>query len=132
MTSYLAESADYKVYALYENVYLKRKATSPTPDGYAEEDECIAWHYGDPAAALIMPDGKHIIVAGCGLSVYNVEHRREIQLMAEPGAVTWTNGLHQDGSDDSRYEFRFVAYNAANQMRVFRLSLLTQLIEQLD
>ena len=132
MINYLAESAAYKVYAIYESVYLKEKPTSDTQDGFSEADQFIAWHYGDPTSAIVLPTGKHIIVAGCGLSLYDTERREEAHILDEPDKILWTNALHQDSLDDMNCEFRFVAFNKDDVMRVFKMNVSTRKIEQLD
>ena len=63
---YLAENDTYKVYSLCESVYLKTKKNSQNLSEFEERDLFIAWHYGDPAAAVLLYSGNHVVVAGCG------------------------------------------------------------------
>jgi hypothetical protein len=132
MINYLTESAVYKVYALYESVYLKHKPSSLIKDDYDPADKFIACHYGDPTSALITSLDRHIIVSGCGLSIYSTEHDYAEHILDEPDSRWWTDALHKGMSDDGSCEFRFVSFNEADRLRVFRMNLLTRQIEQLD
>lgn len=123
--AYLAVDAKYEVYSVDESVYLKHKS-KPYKD-----DVFMTWHYGNPTSGLIMGCGKRIIIAGCGLSIYNIEQNQEMRISNEPDSILWTNGLHQDEFDDDEREFRFVALNTSNQWRVFRMNIITHLIEEL-
>lgn len=123
MIKFLAENVAFKVYALYENVYLKAKARSSKPDDFEETDLFVTYHYGQPTSAIIL-DG-HIIVAGCGITIFDTSTQQEITLFAEADNSKWTNALHQDTLDEP-WEFRYVSYTDADQIRVFKMNVLTQ------
>lgn len=93
MISFLAEDARYKVYALYESVYLKLKSSSRNQNDYEKQDLFIGCHCGDPSAAIILP--SYIIVAGCGLTIFDLEKQEKTSFFNEPDSVVWTNGLYQ-------------------------------------
>jgi hypothetical protein len=122
---YLAENDTYKVYSLYESVYLKTKATSRNLSAAEEWDLNIAWHYGDPAAAILLYSGNHVVVAGCGITVYTIKQQREVTLFDAPDNIWWTDGLHQDGADEPT-ECRFVSSHENGSLRVFKLNVVTK------
>jgi len=129
MISFLAEDASCKVYALYENTYLKLKSHSSNQNDYEKQDLLICCHYGDPSAAIILPG--YIIVAGCGLTIFDLEKQEETSFFNEPDSIVWTNGLYQDGMD-SPLEFRYVALTDNEKLRVFKMNALTKEVMQLD
>lgn len=129
MISFLAEDTRYKVYALYESVYLKLKSSSCNQNNYEKQDLLIACHYGDPSAAIIIPG--YIIVAGCGLTIFDLEKQEETTYFDKPDSISWTNGLYQDGMD-SPLEFRYVALTDNEKLRVFKMNALTKEVTQLD
>ncbi len=129
MIRFLAEDASYKVYALYESVYLKLKSSSRNQNDYEKQDLLIGCHYGDPSAAIILPG--YIIVAGCGLTIFDLEKQEESTFFDEPDSIVWTNGLYQDGMD-SPLEFRYVAFTDNEKLRVFKMNALTKAVTQLD
>lgn len=132
MIRFLAENEEYKVYSLYENVYLKNKQTSNNLVGYEERDFLIADHYGDPNTAIIMNSGKHIIVGGCGLTIYSIDSKVEKNLLDDPEDISWVHVVYQDGSDDQMNEFRFVSYFENDKLRVFKMNIESMEIEMLD
>jgi len=127
---FLAESVDYKVYAICESVYLKNKNTSKKQNDFCKEDIFITWHYGDPNDAIILASEKYIIVSGCGLTIYDIEKEIENHILEEPNNIVWTNGLHQDEMDDPNNEFRFIRYNDSNNLRVYKMNVKT--LEQIE
>jgi hypothetical protein len=129
MIRFLAEDASYKVYALYESVYLKLKGSSRNQNDYEKQDLLICCHYGDPSAAIILPG--YIIVAGCGLTIFDLEKQEEATFFNEPDSISWTNGLYQDGMD-SPLEFRYVTLTDDEKLRVFKMNALTKEVTQLD
>jgi len=80
---------------------------------------------------LILHDETHVIVSGCGLSIYTIESKKELHILNEPDKITWTNGLYEDGFDND-FEFRFVAANKEGQLRVFKMNVLTSGIVKLQ
>lgn len=91
MIRYLAESENFKVYSIYENVYLKNKTKTQFQNDFDNQDLLIAYHYGDPNDALILPNEKYIVVSGCGISIYDVENQVDNHILDDPGHVTWTS-----------------------------------------
>lgn len=65
MTKYLAESANYKITAEFETVFLQLKNES-------QRKIVIGDFYGDPACAIISRDEKYAVIAGYGLIIYNL------------------------------------------------------------
>jgi hypothetical protein len=124
MYNFLAESPNYKVYSHEDYVYLKKKSECRVLDEHDKTDILMSWVYGNPTSALIMHTEQYIVVAGCGLVIYDISNRLETQLLAKPDNITWTNALHQDEMDDSVLDFRYVAYSEANIPQVFKMNLL--------
>ena len=128
MISFLTENIIYKVYSIYESIYLKQKSTSSNENHFEETDILISVHYGDPNSAIFLYSGKHIIISGCGLSIYDIDKKKEIHILAEPDNIWWTNGLHQDDLDDVNTEFRFVSTFKENETRVYKMNISTMKI----
>lgn len=131
MIRFLAENIDYKIYSIYESVYLKTKKTSNNLDNFEESDLLITAHYGEPNNAIILNTNNHIIISGCGLSIYEISTNEEKHLLSESDNITWTNGVFQDELDDQILEFRFVAFNKTNDLRVFKMNIKTLKIIEL-
>jgi hypothetical protein len=131
MIRYLAENTDYKVYSIYENVYLKNKKTSNNFNDFEESDILITSHYGDPNNAIILHKNNYVIVSGCGLTIYDVGKNSEKNILAEPEEITWTNTVFQDETDDQIFEFRFVAFNKSDNLRIFKMNLETYEITEM-
>lgn len=129
MIQYLAESENFKVYSIYESVYLKNKLI---PAKLNDKDLFITHHYGDPNDALILPNEKFIVISGCGLSIYNVEDNTDNQVLCDADNITWTNGLHQDCQDDQNREVRYISINNKDQLRVFKIDLISTEITDLE
>lgn len=117
-----------------ENVYLRKKSNNASQDIYHKNDICITSHYGNPTCAIILYSGKHIIIAGCGLTIYDIENKLEKRILCEPDNIWWTNGLHQHPSpaENLNTEFRFISFNKDNKLRVFKLNIETNIIEEQD
>ena len=131
MIRFLAENIDYKVYSIYESVYLKTKKSSKNLDNFEESDTLIGVHYGEPNNAIILNSNNHIVVSGCGLSIYEISTKDEKHILSEPDNITWTNVVYQDELDNLQLEFRFVSFNKVNDLRVFKMNLKTQKIIEL-
>lgn len=132
MIQHLAESENFKVYSIYESVYLKNKLTSSKLNDFDDKDLFITHHYGDPNDALVLHNEKFIVISGCGLSIYNVENNNDNHILDGSDKITWTNGLHQDGQDDQNREVRFVSFNNKDQLRVFKIDLISTDITELE
>jgi hypothetical protein len=129
MINFLAENTVYKVYALEESVYLKQKNYCRKQDAYEVQDLLIGWHYGNPSSALIL--ASYVIIAGCGLTIFDLNKREESTFFDEPSSISWTNGLYQDEADDA-LEFRYVTLTKNQELRVFKMNALTKEVTQLD
>ena len=132
MDKVLAESRSYKVYAIADNVYLKKKAQCRTLNGFDEADIHIGWNYGTATAALILSSEEYVILSGCGITFFDIARALAIELLTDPSDINWTNALHQDEADDAHLEFRYVAYSRKNKLRVFRMHVLTKAVTLLD
>ena len=77
MEKFLAENNLYKVISLDESVYLRRKSKNSSQEIYHKDDLYITWIYGNPTCALFLYTGKHLIIAGCGLTIYDIENNQE-------------------------------------------------------
>lgn len=120
---FLTESENYKVYSIEENVYIKDKRLSQTHSVYEKQDEYVSCVYGNPTSAIILNKEQHIIISGCGITIYDIKNKNEIHLFNDPENITWTNALHQEHQDDQLTEFRYVAYNKYKQQRVFKMHI---------
>ncbi|WP_210516224.1 hypothetical protein [Hymenobacter terricola] len=129
--NFSAESPDYKVYALDETVYLKQKAQCHTLTDFEETDIYVGHHYGNPTSALIMKAEKYVIVAGHGLTIFDIRTGTEITPLNLEN-ISWTNALHQDELDDVNLEFRSIAYSKEDKLRVFKMNILTSELTLLD
>lgn len=78
-----------------------------------------------------MNSNDHIIVSGCGLSIYEISTDTEKHILAESDEITWTNGVFQNELDDQFFEFRFVAFNKNKNVRVFKIHINTLEITEL-
>ena len=116
MIKYLAESKNYKVTSEYESVTLHLK------NKLLKQSVYIGYLYGDPDCAIISKDEKYLVVAGCGLLIYNLlEPFNEVcidqptfqysEFFNNADNVWWVNGLHQTDIDADWKYFRFVAAN---------------------
>lgn len=128
---YLAESKDYKVYSIFESVYLKDKSTCKSLIEYEEADLCIAWVYGDPDSAVISCDGSSVVVAGCGIAIFNIKTNQTTELFNEPDDITWTEGIYQSAEDDCKY-VRFSALTKTDKLNIHRLDIQKRTLEVLS
>lgn len=116
----LAEDNKYKVYSVYESVYLIDKYNQN------KSHKFIAWIYGDPKGAIISKDQKYIVVSGYGISIYYLDEQlgeSQLSFFDDPDNSKYTCGLHQNEIDDKSLNFfRFVSYNDKQEPRVFRMN----------
>ena len=119
---YLAESDSFKVYSLFESVYLKVKSRCKSYIEYEKSDECIASVYGDPESALISFDENYVVIGGCGVSIYNIQSREIVELFNEPDNITWTEGVYQSAEDQNHF-VRFNVLTKTNQLAIHRLDI---------
>lgn len=131
MVRFLAESTNYKVYSIYESVYLKHKIYNTSGTQFDPADTFVTAHYGDPATAIILPGENHVITAGCGLSIYDVRSKTVIDLFNAPDDIHWISGLYTDSEDNEQIEFRYPDINEYNQLRIFKLNIKTMMINEL-
>lgn len=129
---YLAESEHYKVYAMHEYVYLKVKAEARNLNAYEAEDQFICWNYGNPNCGVIFYAENYVVIGGCGLTIYNIEEKTVLSLLDKPGEIHFTNGLHQEETDDPFIECRYVDYLEGKYLRVFKLNVQTLEIMLVD
>lgn len=128
--NFIAENETYKVYSIYESVYLKEKKSTDNLEGFSKKDKYIAHHYGDPNDGIITED--YVIVSGCGISIYDLKNGIEKHFYDNPDNIFWTNGIHQDGQDDYHTEFRFITWNSENKLRVFKMNIPTEICIELE
>ena len=130
----LAESKNFKVYSLDENVYLRDKNLNSADLEFSKNDKFIDSHYGNPTGAIfIHPENeKFIAISGCGISIYNLETGTLVNFLDEKDRVHHTNGIHQVLLDDQISEFRFVGYNKSNELRVFKMNIESKEISELE
>ena len=131
MINWLAENQDYKIYALSENVYLKRKSNSgDCNNSYSDNDIFITSFYGDPCCAIISKNNAYCVIAGQILVIYFFESNNLIELWSND--TYWPTGLHQDISNDGSWDFfRFIAYNSKNKLSIFKANTNTLKTEEI-
>lgn len=127
---FLAESESFKVYSIYESVYLKVKPCCRNHMAYEKSDECIASVYGDPDSALISFDEDYIAIGGCGLNIYNIQSRKTVELFNGPDDIIWTEGVYQSAKDQNNF-FRFTAHTIKGQLAIHRVDTQNQILEVL-
>jgi hypothetical protein len=127
---FLVENDRYKVYSISENIYLKNKSNSKNLCDFEKTDDYVACIYGDPQNAIFIDNGKILVISGCGITLYNTETKTEISFYNNPDDILWTNGLHQEESQNKLTQFRFVALNKNNQTRVFNFDITTNLCNE--
>ena len=120
----LYENDQFRLYSIYESVYLKNKSEP------ADEDAFIASVYGDPDSGLISFSNDYIAVAGCGITIHFLSDKESYELGTESDNILWTEGIYQSGEDEFHF-VRFVAYTKDNSIRVHRLNVLNRQIEVL-
>ena len=99
----LDESNDYILTCEYEYVFLTNKNTS--------QEICIDSHNGDPKSGLLVFDDddkdSHVVIAGFGLSIYNISEKKLVKFWDEPDKVKYPDGLYFPFFADV-YQFGFV------------------------
>ena len=128
---YLAESESFKVYSIFESVYLKVKSHCRSYIEHENADECIASVYGDPDSALISFDEEYVVIGGCGVTIYNIQSRKTVELFNEPDDITWTEGVYQSAEDRNSY-FRFNALTKSDKLAIHRLDIHDHTLEVLS
>jgi len=128
--NFITENEKYKVYSLDESIYLKEKSLFGNQDEFSKKDKFIGHHYGNPNDGIITE--SHVIVSGCGISIYDIKKQKEKHLFTDENNRIWTNGIHQEGEDDYHTEFRFVSYNSENKLRVFKMNIQTEQLTELE
>lgn len=121
--NFIAENEKYKVYSLDENVYLKEKKFFKNHNKFSKKDKFIGCHYGNPNDGMIIED--YVVVSGCGISIFNLKNGIENHYYSDENEKFWTNAIHQESEDDYNTEFRFVTWNSDNQLRVFKMNIIT-------
>lgn len=127
--NFITENEKYKVYSLDESIYLKEKKMSENHDEFSKNDKFIGHHYGNPNDGIITEN--YVIVSGCGISIYDLKEQTDRYLFTDENDRYWTNGIHQEGEDDYRIEFRFVSFNSENELRVFKMNAQTEQLSEL-
>jgi hypothetical protein len=123
----LAERGECRLYSVYESVFLCDLRGVPDP----RRDTHLADVYGDPDSGLISACGRYAAIAGCGMTISFLADAQSWTLGTEPGAILWTEGVHQS-SDDPPAFVRFVARTPDDRLRVHRLQVFEQRLEVLD
>jgi hypothetical protein len=128
---YLSENDKYKLYSLYESVYLKDKSKSGSHCGFEGSDVFVTSVYGDPDSALLSFDGTFICVAGCGITIYFIESKKCVELFDDPDDITWTEGVYQSAEDEPHY-VRFNVCTDTEKFAINRLNVKTNALEILS
>lgn len=128
---YLAESESFKVYSIFESVYLKVKSSCRSYIEYENTDECIASVYGDPDSAFISFDEEYVVIGGCGVTIYKTKSRETVELFNEPDDITWTEGVYQSAEDQNNF-FRFNALTKTEKLAIHRLDIHDHTLEVLS
>ncbi len=128
---FLAESESFKVYSLFESVYLKVKSHCQSYIEYEKSDKCIASVYGDPDSALISFDERYVVVGGCGVIIYNTQTGKSVELFNEPENITWIEGVYQSTEDRSNF-VRFNVRTKAEMLSIYRLDIHEHTLELLS
>lgn len=129
---WLAESENFKIYSISENVYFKDKRTCHFHDKFEESDYFIHWVYGDPTGAIILASEKHVVIVGSGIIVFNTINRKVGDLFSDPNDLMWIAAVYQDEDDDHLDEFRFVGFNELNNTRVFKYNIQTEYLCEVE
>jgi len=119
----LFENSKYRLYSIYENVYLKSK-----DDLDEKEDVFVTSVYGDPDSGLISSGNNYIAVAGCGITIHFLTDRDSYELGTDPENILWTEGIYQSDEEDFNF-VRFTAYTEENKIRVHRLDVFERKVE---
>jgi hypothetical protein len=122
----LFENDQYRLYSIYENVYLKNKSASN-----GAEDIYIACVYGDPDSGLISFGDDFVAISGCGITIHFLNDEESFEIGTEADNILWTEGIYQSSEDDFNF-VRFTSYTESNLIRVHRLNVLNRKIEVLE
>ncbi|MCB0738080.1 MAG: hypothetical protein KDC92_11245 [Bacteroidetes bacterium] len=128
---FLCESEIFRIYAIYENTYIKYLPHATNPFDYAKEDKLIAWVYGNPYAALVMPQNDYVVIVGAGIVIYNILNQETEELFTEPEKIRYFDTVFQSELDNQLTEFRVVGINEFNQCRVFKFNLTDNTLKEL-
>lgn len=120
---WLAESENFKVYSIYDNVYIKNKKKSNSLNQYQKTDKHIQWIYGEPNGAIIMPKEDKTIIVGSGIYIYDINSEKLIEKYNDPKHIKWIDTIYQAEGDDWLNEFRIVTLNNDDQLRVFKVTV---------
>ena len=126
----LFENEAFRLYSIYEDVYLLNKSLKAALSQSAQPDIVIASIYGDPDSGLIAWNNAFVALAGCGLSLYFLETGESYSIGAQADNTLWTEGIYQSAEDEVHF-VRFTAYTKDNKIRVHRLNVLSREIEEL-
>ncbi|AJQ96572.1 hypothetical Protein YC6258_04540 [Gynuella sunshinyii YC6258] len=110
---------------------MKDKTICKSQTDYEESDENIAWIYGEPDSAIITLDGEYVVIAGCGIVIYNIRTAEIVYLFDEPDSTEWTEGVYQNAIDDVVH-VRFNVCTDNNNVVTKRLNLKSHDIEVLS
>ena len=120
---WLAESENFKVYSIFDNVYIKKKKKSNSLNQFEKNDKHIQWIYGEPNGAIIMPKEDKTIIVGSGIYIYDIKSEKLIEKYNDPKYIKWIDTIYQTEGDDWLNEFRVVTLNTDDQLRVFKVSI---------
>jgi hypothetical protein len=130
MDKILAETDNYKLYSIADNVYLKDKKKSKTI-GWDKIDIYIDVFYGDPNSGLISNNNEYVVVAGDKLVIYNIIN--DVYLIPSQFSDNWVSGLFQDIGDDRDWKyFRFVSYDGEDKLKIFRIDSKSLEVKQIS
>lgn len=128
---WLFEDDRFKIYSHCEYVYLKDKMTCLLQDDWEKDDDTsIGWIYGEPTGALIL-NKRFIVVVGSGIYIYDITNGKLQEYYNEPDHIKWIETVYQDYSDKFNEEFRFVAFNDNDELRVFRFNIVNKQLEEM-
>jgi hypothetical protein len=94
-------------------------------------DKKIAWVYGDPDSADITFDERYVVIAGCGITIYDIESEETTNLFSEPDLIEWTQGIYIGEDDDEAY-VRYNALTDTDKLVIMRLNLISKEVEILS
>lgn len=122
---FLAENERYKVYSIYESVYLKDKSISENLIDYSDDDIFITAIYGDPSNAILIGNKKsqHILISGCGINIFDINTGKCLELFTQKNNMLWTFAIHQEDSDCQLTEFRFISYDNTDIPVIYKMNL---------
>lgn len=128
---WLFEDDKYKIYSHFEYVYLKDKSSCHVLDDWKKaDDSSIGWIYGEPTGALIL-NKRFAVVVGSGIYIYDITNGKLKEYYNEPDRIKWIETVYQEYSDKINEEFRFVAFNDNDDLRVFRFNIKNEQLEEI-